>query len=249
MLVRGIRDLRRRRYDALTLGFAFGLLLLNLSGTSRGEVARVWLFLTPFAALAGAHGLTRFHLGQRGFAIVAGLMALQLLTFNTFLRVVTTGLTDPPTHTQVFDVPPIAHPLDAHFVADGAESMALLGYDLEPETPAPGDTLHLILYWQSLKPMTQPYTAFTHLVGQDGQLIGQQDNMPLRGTAPTTCWIPGQIIADPYDIAIDPGATPGDYVLETGFYRWDTGERLPVTGPAAAPDRRVVLTQIPVGQR
>ncbi|MFQ6099789.1 MAG: glycosyltransferase family 39 protein [Anaerolineae bacterium] len=257
--------------DPLTLSFALGLLLLDLSGTARGEVARVWLFLTPFAVLVAARGLTYLcHPPRRreqatpeqagtsssgrcawepesviGFVIVACLLALQLFTFNTFLRVVTTGLTDPPTHTRVFDPPPIAHPLDARF----GDSIALLGYNLEPDDPAPGDTLHLTLYWRSLKPMTRPYTVFTHLVGPDGQLIGQQDHMPLRGDLPTTCWVPGEVIADYYDIPISSQSPPGDYVLETGFYLLETGERLPVTGSAAAADNRVILAPVGIGER
>ena len=235
--------------DMLTLGFALGLLILDLSGTSRGEVARVWLFLTPFAVIVAAHGLARLHLGQRGFVLVALLLALQLFTFNAFLRVVTTGLTDPPTREHLFEPPPIAHPLSAHF----GDSIALLGYDLEKELPPTsermGGVLHLTLYWKSLKPMTQPYTVFTHLVGPDGQLAGQQDNMPLRDTAPTTCWLPGEVIADPYDIPISPRATPGNYVLETGFYLWETGERLPAIGPTATLDHRVILTRTLIGKK
>ena len=245
-LIRAIRDLRRHRYDSLVLAFALGFLLLALSGTSRGEVARVWLFLTPFAVLVAARGLTRLRLGRRGFALVALLLALQLLTFNTFLRVVTTGLTDPPARTRAFDPPPISHPLSARFSIDGVDSIALLGYDLEPAAPAPRDALHLTLYWQSLKPIAQPYTVFTHLIGPDNQLAGQQDNMPQQGIALTTCWVPGEIIADPYDILISPQSPPGNYVLETGFYLWETGERLPVTGPIATPDGRVILTTISV---
>jgi hypothetical protein len=189
-------------------------------------------------------------------------MALQLFTFNTFLRVVTTGLTDPPFRARHFDVdqdntlPPITHPLSARFSVENADSIALLGYDLDPDTSVDtvdtvdtGDTLHLTLYWQSLKPMTQPYTVFTHLVGPDGQLAGHQDNMPLQDTGPTTCWIPGEVIADSYDIPINPQAPSGDYVLETGFYLWETGERLPASGPTTTPDHRVILTHILIGER
>jgi len=207
---------------------------------------RVWLFLTPFAVLVAARGLTCLRLGWRGFALIGFLLALQLLTFNAFLRVVTTGLTDPPAHTRAFDPPPISHPLSARFSIDGADSIALLGYDLEPATPTPGDTLHLTLYWQSLKPIARPYTVFTHLIGPDNQLAGQQDNAPQQGTAPTTCWVPGEIIADPYDIPISPQSPPGNYVLETGFYLWETGDRLPVTGPIATPDGRAILRTISV---
>ena len=247
-LVKGIRDLRWRRCDALALGFALGLLLLDLSGTSRGEVARVWLFLTPFAVLVAVRGLACLDPGESTigpFALVACLLALQLFTFNTFLRVVTTGLSDPPSRPPVFESPPISHPLSARF----EDTIALLGYDLEPETLAPGDTLHLTLYWQSLKPMSRPYTVFTHLVGLRDQLVGQRDNMPLRGVVPTTCWVPGEIIADPYDILINSQAPPGNYTLETGFYLWETGERLPVTGPTAIPDQRVILTQVLIEER
>ena len=259
--------------DPLTLGFSLGLLILDLSGTSRGEVARVWLFLTPFAVLVAARGLERLHFGQWGYILVAFLLTLQLFTFNTFLRVVTTGLTDPPAREHLFEPPPIAHPLNARF----GDSIALLGYDLEQEPPSAsggteeiqlppasggteevqlppasrgaGGVLHLTLYWKSLKPMAQPYTVFTHLVGPDGQLAGQRDNMPLRDTVPTTCWLPGEVFADPYDIPISPQARPGDYALETGLYFWETGERLPATGPTATPDHRLILTHVPIGER
>ena len=252
-LVRFSAPSRKFAVDTLTLGFALGLLLLDLSGTSRGEVARVWLFLTPVATLVAARGLSCLQPGRRRFVLVTFLLAVQLFTFNAFLRVVTTGLSDPPSrdHRLALDreSPPILHPTSARFSIDGADAIALLGYDIEPETHLPGETLHVTLYWQSLMPLAQPYTVFTHLVGPGGQLVGQQDNMPLRDTVPTTCWIPGEIIADPYDIPISPEATEGDYVLETGFYSLATGERLPVTGPASTHDGRVVLASILIGDR
>jgi hypothetical protein len=248
-LIKGIRDVRHQRYDMLSLGFGLGLLLLDLSGTSRGEVARVWLFLTPFAVLVAIRGLTRMRLGRWSFTVIVCLMVLQLFTFNTFLRVVTTGLTDPPVYTRIFKLPPISHPLSARFrVADSADSIALLGYDLEPDAPTSGDTLHLTLYWQALKQISQPYTVFTHLVGPDGRLVGQQDNMPLHNTLPTTCWVPGEIIADPYDIPVSRHTPAGNYVLGTGIYRWETGERLAATGPTVTPDHWVVLTQVVVAE-
>jgi hypothetical protein len=239
--------------SAMTLALALGLLALNLSGTSRGEVARVWLFLTPFAVLAAAHGLALLKLSPWGSAVAPVLLAVQLFTFNAFLRVVTTGLSDPPSraHTYGLDrvLPSITRPLSARFTEGGAEAIALLGYDVEPEMPLAGNTLQVTLYWQSLRPLVGQYTVFTHLVGPDDQLVGQQDNVPLRGEAPTTCWRPGEIIADPYEIAIPPGATSGTYSLETGFYTFPTGERMPVTGPTVAADQRVVLASVSIGER
>ena len=243
----------RPAVDALTMGLASGLLILDLSGTSRGEVARVWLFLTPFAALVAVRGLARLRVGTAGVGVVTLLLALHLFTFNTFLRVVTTGLTDPPFRARHFDLErtlsSVSQPLGATFIVDGTDAIALLGYDLEPQAPHPGDTLQLTLHWQALAPLAGPYTVFTHLVGPDGGLIGQQDNMPLQDAAPTTCWVPGEILADPYGIPTSPQAAAGEYALEVGLYVLQTGERLPVRGPAATGEGSVVLTSIPVVDR
>jgi hypothetical protein len=102
----------------------------------------------------------------------------------------------------------------------------LLGYDLEPTNPRPGDVLRLTLYWQDIVPMDTSYTVFTHLLDPSGQLRGQRDSVPGAGTLPTTGWVPGEVITDRYDIAIDPAALPGDYVLELGLYNVATGQRL-----------------------
>jgi hypothetical protein len=60
--------------------------------------------------------------------------------------------------------------------------------------------------------------------------------MPLHNQAPTTCWIPGEIITDPYTLTLPSDAPLGTYTLYTGMYFWKTGERLPVEGPNVTPD-------------
>ena len=54
------------------------------------------------------------------------------------------------------------------------------------------------------------------------------DSIPLRGEAPTTGWVSGEVIADPYEIVVDPEAPSGNYVIEIGMYDPRTGQRLPV---------------------
>jgi hypothetical protein len=246
-LIFSLHDLRDRQIALLPLSFGAGLLLLDVLGISRGEVARVWLFLTPFATIIAANGLARLRPCRiRTFAIVTVLLVTQLLVFNTFLRVVGTGLTDPPSRTPAFETHSIDHPLDARFRIDDQDAIALLGYDLEPESPTPGDALRITLYWQALRSMSQPYTVFTHLIGPEGQLVGQKDNMPQRNLKPTTCWVPGEIIADPYEITTSSHALPGPHTLEIGLYLWQTGERLPASGATATPDHRVILAQVSV---
>jgi hypothetical protein len=242
--IRAVRETHQGSWDQLTLAFAAGLVLLNLSGTARGEVARVWLFLTPFATLAAARGLHALPAGGRRAraTVLLSLLALQLLTFNTFLRVVTTGVTPPPTRTRTFALPAAATPLDVRF----GEAIALRGYDFEGASVRPGGTLTLTLHWQALKPVAEPYTVFIHLRNEGGELIAQQDNMPLRGSAPTTCWVPGEILSDRYVLHVDPQTPPGRYLLSAGLYHWPEGQRLAAHGLGARPDHSVLLTPVDV---
>ena len=84
-----------------------------------------------------------------------------------------------------------------------------------------------------------------HLIAPDGQIAAQQDAMPQQGAAPTSCWRPGEFITDPYTLTLPAQLPPGRYRLETGWYFWETGERLPVAG-VEAPDNAVPLTWIQV---
>ena len=69
---------------------------------------------------------------------------------------------------------------------------------------------------------------FTHLLGPDGKVWGQMDQLPLKGLFPTSKWGKGEIVDDEYTILVAPDAPPGAYHLEVGMYNWMTGERLPV---------------------
>lgn len=116
-----------------------------------------------------------------------------------------------------------------------AEGLRLRGFRMSggDEGPqslilSPGDTLYLSLYWQTEGPTQLPYTVFTHLIGPNGQLYGQWDNPPVRGTYPTTEWSPGESVVDQYEIVVSSDAPPGDYHLLAGLYDPGTGTRLPV---------------------
>ncbi|MCX7681863.1 MAG: hypothetical protein N2508_07865 [Anaerolineae bacterium] len=231
----------KNAHSALPLGFGLGLLLLDFSGVAQGEVARVWIFLTPFAVIAAAYGLV--HLTSRLWhrVLVLVLLAWQLLIFGMFLRVVTTGMEDPPARAPTFELPASMHPVNAEL----GDKIVLLGYTLEPDYVQAGGTLHLTLYWRARARLPQPYTVFTHLLGPDGSMVAQQDNMPQQGRAPTTCWVPGEVIADEYTLTIPPDVPLGDYTLLTGLYIWETGERLPARGATATPQHTVVLATLP----
>jgi hypothetical protein len=119
----------------------------------------------------------------------------------------------------------ITNPLEINF----ASSVTLLGYNVDREKLAPGETLELTLFWRCERLLPIPYTVFTHLLSSDQtRLWGGKDNQPQDGHYPTTAWQPGETIVDRYLLPVDPATPPGEYLLEVGLYNLDTGERLPV---------------------
>jgi uncharacterized membrane protein len=178
------------------------------SGWKRSEVVRDWHDIpVPLDAPPGKHELL---LEVRRGDEVIGETSLGHVTVSGRIR--------------QFALPEIEHPTAAR-IGEGA---LLLGYDLSSQGIRPGDTLRFTLYWQALEEMPVSYTVFTHLLDKEGQIWGQMDSVPLRGEAPTTSWVTGEIISDQYDIVVDPEAPPGNYVIEIGVYDPSTGQRLPV---------------------
>jgi len=107
----------------------------------------------------------------------------------------------------------------------------------------PGHAIQLTLYWQALHEMSVSYTVFTHLLDAEEGLWGQMDSIPLRGEAPTTSWVSGEVVTDEYEIVVDTDAPPGEYVIEVGMYDASTGERLPVYDTSAELEGHRVLLE------
>ncbi len=147
-----------------------------------------------------------------------------LLRLMDFRRV--WGMVYPRPERRRFRPPRVQHSLSA----DLGGRVRLVGYDVDTE---PG-VVHLTLYWQAQRAMDVPYTVFTHLLG-GGQVWGQRDSQPGGGRAddvrelyPTTVWLPGEYVADRYDIPLAAEAPFDDYLIEVGMYDARTGQRLPV---------------------
>jgi len=140
---------------------------------------------------------------------------------------------------RAFEPPPLAHPVN---VPLGGQ-VELLGYDLEPESPAPGDRVRLTLYWRALAEMETSYTVFVHLLAPDGGMAAQDDRIPAEGTRPTTLWVTGEVVADPHTLDLPADLPPGTYTLEVGMYVVETGARLAAPG---SPEGTLVLQTLTV---
>lgn len=127
--------------------------------------------------------------------------------------------------------------------------ITLLGYDLEDINIEPGESIQLTLYWQASKRVDDSFTVFTHVLNAEDQILAQQDNLPIVGTAPTNWWMPGEIILDPYTILI-PENTPEQTKssLTVGMYLLSSGQRLSVdeTCPGTSINDFVTLSAIDI---
>jgi hypothetical protein len=127
------------------------------------------------------------------------------------------------------------------------DEIELVGFDT-PERIEPGDTLRVTLYWHALQSISTNYKIFVHLQTSNGQLLAQDDSLPVHWSYPTEHWQPGEYVRDEHLLSIDPATPRGEYVLSVGLYDAATGER-PVVRDASGnkvPDRRLVLREIQV---
>ncbi len=121
-----------------------------------------------------------------------------------------------------FEAAPLAHQINVDF-----EDVArLLSVDLEI---APSE-ITLQTQWQALRPMDKSYKMFVHLTGANRQIISQFDTVPQQGTAPTTGWVPDEIIQDELILPLPADLPPGPYRLVIGLYNPETGQRLQAGG-------------------
>jgi hypothetical protein len=144
---------------------------------------------------------------------------------------------------RTFEVPLIQHPLEVNL----GDQVELLGYDLDATELKAGGTLALTLYWKALTEMDMSYTVFVHILDGENRIWGQRDSLPGGGTLPTTGWLRSEVIVDQYEVPIQPDAPPGQYVIEVGMYRAETGQRLPIINQKGkVVDNRVLLEEVTV---
>ncbi len=140
-----------------------------------------------------------------------------------------------------FELPTGVTPVSA-FLNDEIE---LVGYKLLDQTVTPEDTFGLKLYWRSLRPAASNYTVFVHAVGPDQVIRGQWDSPPAQGIAPTSGWLPGEVVEDHFEVPLAKDAPPWKYDIFVGMYDPLTGQRLPSTSEfSPTSENRVWLTRV-----
>jgi hypothetical protein len=233
--IKAFREWRRGPADVLAISSAIALLLLNISGTSQGEVARVWAFLMPLFLLVAVRYLSSKSFAL--FAFIVSFLVLQVFVSDIYLRPVGTGLRRPP-------APPPAVTLENDASLGIWQEGPILQAADFPRTASSGQAIPIQLVWSTSQQIHRPYTIFVHLVNDESKLIAQQDGLPLDGEWLTTCWQPEENFSETYEITTPIEAKSGTYQVMVGFYWFPTGERLMLAQPASQVSDSLILGQI-----
>jgi serine/threonine-protein kinase len=119
---------------------------------------------------------------------------------------------------------------------------------LKQKTFTPGEMLGVTLRWRAIRPISQRYVVFVHLIGPDGNLVTQDDKQP---QLPTPRWDESIEIVDPHQLTIPPGAPSGRYQLRTGMYpEGQPSNRLPVTdaGRTTQEANSILIVELEIAQ-
>jgi hypothetical protein len=118
-----------------------------------------------------------------------------------------------------FAAPAATYPRDVTL----GELAKLVGADVSRS----GQQLTVTLFWQGQTVTTTNYTAFVQLINSDGSIAQQIDRWQIAFDAPTSTWLPGQVIADYYVFEVSSSAdSPAAPHIGAGLYDAATGERL-----------------------
>lgn len=217
------------------------LFLLVTFGLGLGALA-AWTRITP-----GTQGRLLFpYIAAINTLIAFGLTTLRipprplLAALGIFAYALPLGLIIPTYHPPA---PVAALPSGAlPFIASWGGQIAVVGHDRIEGTYRQGDVATVTLYWQPLTTAQRDYSVYLHLIDANARIVGQVDSYPNGGLRRTTQWAPGVIYPDRYAIRItEPIDQAGTLRLAIGWYKFETGERLPAYDGAGEPAPFVIL--------
>ena len=107
----------------------------------------------------------------------------------------------------------------------------------EVRYPHAGPVVRLTLTWAAAQPIREDLKVSARLVDGTGQVVAQDDRVPVNFTYPTTAWVPGERVIDVYDLPLPAGTPGGDFSPLLILYRAADGSEVgrvqlpPVTVP------------------
>jgi len=125
-----------------------------------------------------------------------------------------------PAYAKAPNVPVL--PANAIPVGVVFEGLELVGVEAYDSTVHPGEYLPVTLYWRAVRPITQNFSIYLHVLGRNYEPIGKIDSYPGGGTWPTKSLTVGTIIADYYEVRLnDDFEAPTIIRVQVGAGKWE----------------------------
>ena len=216
---------RQRHGTKAVIALVLLMLCIALFATAlivwtRQTAASYGRLLFPVSAASSALlalGLTAFRIPARLPVITLGLVAVTL----PFLVI-----------RPAYQLPAIidelstrATPLSLLF-----GDVELLGYHLDQQRLAPGDTMPVTLYWRPLRRSDKNFSFFLRLLNSEDQTLVSRYGHPGSGSLRTSRWEPGLIYEDRWALQLPEdmrGRTP--LRVHIGWWKYPDGYAVPAT--------------------
>jgi hypothetical protein len=125
--------------------------------------------------------------------------------------------------------------------------MTMSAYSVVPGAAAPGEAVRLTFRLAADRRPDADYDIFVQLLDPEGRFVDGIDGPPQFGAAPTSGWVPGQVVVDRRAVLVPEDAPPGVYRVIAGFYREDKRARL-ASGEGQPVETHVELGEVVVRQ-
>ncbi len=140
-----------------------------------------------------------------------------------------------PAKVSAADIP---HNLDVILSDLDGPLVRLLNYEMDADSIQPGESLHITLTWQIIRPASHDYVIFLHLLDETEIVVAQRDTYPGLGNYPTSHWQPGHTFVETYQLYLPETAyAPSKLTPQVGLYSRDWSYRL----ETGSPDRTIKL--------
>jgi hypothetical protein len=131
-----------------------------------------------------------------------------------------------PVHDLIArEAPSPAHRLAIRF----EDKVELVGYDVAPAEPAPGERVTITWHWKTLRAIDSGFRLFTHVDdGRGGAVTNLDAAGPLRRGYTPDRWRAGEFLRDPQTLTVPADFAAAALVFHVGF--WNGPRRMEVAG-------------------
>ncbi len=109
-------------------------------------------------------------------------------------------------------------PMEHRLGAKMSPEVSLLGFDLPDNTLVLNNDNWLTLYWQANADVGKDFVIGLQLLDLEGEKAAYWLGRPVMSGYPTSRWMTGEIVRDPWRLELPAGTSSGDYTLQLTLF-------------------------------